>query len=52
MTTLVTEERRAGIALFRMTAFGDISHLNMNGEEPSFQARFCETYDSETERHD
>ena len=52
VTTLVTEERRAGIALFRMTGFGDISHLNANGEEPSFQARFCETFDDETQRHD
>lgn len=52
VTTLVSEERREGIALFRMTCFGDISHLNAHGEEPSFQARFCETFDSETERHD
>jgi len=52
VTTLVTEERRAGIALFRMTGFGDLSHLRAHGEEPSFQARFCETFDSETERHD
>lgn len=52
VTTLVTEERRSGIALFRMTGFGEISHLRVHGEEPSFQARFCETYDSETERHD
>ena len=52
VTTLVTEERREGIALFRMTGFGDISHLNANGEEPSFQARFCETFDDETQRHD
>lgn len=27
VTTLVTEERRKGIACFRMLAFGDISHL-------------------------
>lgn len=52
VTTLVTEERREGIALFRMTGFGDISHLNAHEEEPSFQARFCETYGDEVERHD
>ena len=52
VTTLVTEERRKGIALFRMSGFGDISHLNANNEKPSFQARFCETFDDETERHD
>jgi len=52
VTTLVTEERRKGIAYFRMTAFGDISHLYAAGEEPSFSARFCETYDNFDERHD
>ncbi len=52
VTTLVTEERRKGKAVFRMSSFGDISHLYAGGEEPSFQARFCETFDSEDERHD
>lgn len=52
VTTLVTEERRKGIAIFRMTGFGDISHLYKHGEPPSFQARFCETFDSPDERHD
>lgn len=52
VTTLVTEERREGIAYFRMSAFGDISHLYIAGEEPSFSARFCETYDNFDERHD
>ncbi|HHU90958.1 MAG TPA: histidine phosphatase family protein [Clostridiaceae bacterium] len=52
VTTLVTEERREGIAYFRMNAFGDISHLYIAGEEPSFSARFCETYDNFDERHD
>ncbi len=51
VTTVVTEERRQGKASFRMGAFGDISHFYIAGEEPSFAARFCETYDSE-ERHD
>lgn len=52
VTTLVTEERRKGIAYFRMSAFGDISHLYAAGEEPAFAARFCETYDDMDERHD
>jgi len=52
VTTLVTEERRKGIACFRMIAFGDISHLYIAGEDPSFSARFCETYDNFDERHD
>ena len=44
VTTLYTEERREGIAYFRMSAFGDTSHLYAAGREPSFAARFCETY--------
>lgn len=51
VTTVITEERRRGKASFRVNAFGDISHLYAAGEEPSFSARFCETYDSD-ERHD
>lgn len=52
VTTLVTEERRRGIAYFRMNGFGDVSHLYAGGEEPSFSARFCETFDNEEQRHD
>ncbi|MNC67264.1 hypothetical protein D3C81_2161210 [compost metagenome] len=52
VTTLITEERRKGIAYFRMGSFGDISHLYAGGEEPAFAARFCETYDNMDERHD
>lgn len=51
VTTLVTEERRKGIAYFRMLAFGDVSHLYAVGETPSSSGRFCETYDSFDERH-
>lgn len=52
VTTLNTEERREGIAYFRMSAFGDTSHLYAAGEEPSFHARFCETYQNFDQRHD
>ncbi|MBO5486734.1 MAG: histidine phosphatase family protein [Eubacterium sp.] len=52
VSTIVTEERREGIASFRMSAFGDISHLYANDEPPAFAARFCETYGNEDERHD
>lgn len=52
VTTLITEERRKGIAYFRMSSFGDISHLYAAGEKPAFAARFCETYDNIMERHD
>ena len=51
VTTLYTEERREGAAYFRMSSFGDLSHLYAGGQEPSFAARFCETFDSD-ERHD
>lgn len=52
VTTLVTEERREGIAAFRMSAFGDISHLYCHGEPPAFSARFRECYANEDERRD
>lgn len=52
VTTVVTEERRQGIANFRMLSFGSTAHLYAAGEKPSFAARFCETYDNMNERHD
>ncbi len=51
VTTVYTEERREGKVYFRASSFGDTSHLYVADMEPSFAARFCETYDSE-ERHD
>ena len=51
VTTVVSEERRQGKVSFRVTAFGDTSHLYAGGEPPAFSARFCETFDSD-ERHD
>ena len=44
VTVISTEERRPGIAAFRAAAVGDISHLAVAGQEPSFAARFCEVY--------
>lgn len=52
VTTLVTEERRLGIASFRMGSFGGTAHLYVAGRGPSFSARFCETFDCTDERHD
>ncbi len=52
VTTVYTEERRKGVAAWRVSAFGDTSHLYAAGEEPSFSARFCECYDNIEERHD
>ena len=42
VTVVTTEEREKGTAVFRMLRFGDLSHLDANGEAPSFCARFCE----------
>lgn len=50
VTTLVTEEREKGVATFRCSGFGDVSHLYAGGEEPAFAARFCECFDDDT-RH-
>ena len=44
VTILNTEERQEGYAYFRMSTFGDTSHLYAAGKEPAFAARFCETY--------
>lgn len=52
VTTVVTEERREGIAQFRLTAFGDTAHLYVAGLTPSFSGRFRECYSNEDERKD
>ncbi len=52
VTTVVTEERREGIAQFRMLAFGDTSHLYAAGIEPAFSGRFRERYTNDWERLD
>ena len=44
VTVIYSEERRPGIASFRASQVGDVSHLYAAGEEPSFAARFCEVY--------
>ena len=52
VTTINTEERRKGTASFRVSSFGDISHLYAKDEPPAFHARFCEYYGKEGERTD
>ena len=52
VTTVITEERRKGIASFRVNAFGDTAHLYCHAEPPSFAARFCECYGNPGERVD
>lgn len=51
VTTVCTEEREKGIASFRASQLGDVSHLYAAGQEPSFSARFCEVYDDPSQRH-
>lgn len=51
VSEVVTEERQQGIASFRALRLGDISHLYRGKEEPSFSARFCETFGNEGQRH-
>ena len=52
VTTLTSEERREGVASFRVSSFGDISHLYKYGEEPAFAGRFCEMFSRADQRHD
>lgn len=51
VTIVASEEREKGIGTFRTIGMGDITHLNIAGEEPSFSARFCEKYENKNERH-
>ncbi|MCR5656859.1 MAG: histidine phosphatase family protein [Butyrivibrio sp.] len=51
VTEIVTEERQEGIATFRTLRIGDLTHLTMGGEEPSFSARYCEMFTNTDERH-
>ena len=44
ITTFASEERQKGIASFRCFAFGETQHLKDGGMEPSFAARFQETF--------
>ena len=51
VTLVASEERQKGIGIFRTLRVGDISHLMIGDEEPSFSARFCERFENEDERH-
>lgn len=51
VTEVVTEEREKGFVSFRTLRVGDITHLNIGGEKPSFSGRFCEKFENEHERH-
>lgn len=52
VTTVATEERRDGIASFRVLSYGDVSHLYCHDEPPAFSARFRETKYNTWERQD
>ena len=45
VTSLYTEERRKGIAYFRMNFFGEALHLQQEGRERSLHARFREVFE-------
>ncbi len=51
VTELWTEERIKGEVFFRASKLGDVSHLYAAGRQPSFSARFCETYEDVDQRH-
>lgn len=51
ITTVVTEERQKGHVSMRLLSFGATPHLDTSGIEPSFAARFCETYEMVDQRH-
>ena len=50
VTTVYTEERRKGVASFRVAEYGSTEHLAMGHVPPSFSARFCECFD-DADRH-
>ena len=47
ITTVVTDERQKGTAMFRMTSFGELSHLELNGELPAKTGLKIEFYKKE-----
>ncbi len=51
VSELITQERTTGYAHFRAQRMGDISHLYVKKEEPSFAGRFCECYHNFNQRH-
>ena len=51
VTSLNTEEREEGTAIWRIDQWGDTSHLYKHNMRPSFAARFRETYDDPDDFH-
>ena len=50
VTVFISEERDKGIAQFRMSRYGDTTHLGKEGIIRSFSGRFCELFTDDT-RH-
>ena len=50
ITTVCTEERRRGVASFRVLEYGATPHLALGHVVPSFAARFCECF-GDLDRH-
>ena len=50
ISTVYTEERKKGLAQFRILQFGATPHLALHDMETSFSARFCEVFEDDT-RH-
>lgn len=51
VTEVFSEEREQGIAYFRARRTGDLTHLYIGKEEPSFSARFREVYSGPIEQY-
>lgn len=51
VTTASSEERKEGAAFFRISEYGDVSHLRQGGMEPAFSGRFCEIFSDREQRH-
>ena len=51
VTTLWSEERREGKAIFRCSGYGDTSHLQ-DDLNPNLSGQFCECYLDKEKRHD
>ena len=52
ISELVSEERRDGIASFRMHHYGDTAHLDAEGLFGNVNGRFAEIYSDFSQRHD
>ena len=48
VTVINTEEREQGVAIWRATQFGDVSHLEKGNQEQSFAGRSCERCEDDT----